>query len=405
MRVACIIVLLASGASGESDECAAGPDGAQICREDVAIGDTTSLLQVHNRQLETVAATLTRRCSTEKIPPDCTFGEWEQWSACSKTCGTGTRKRSRRVTSQGKETCCTEEGEICNVEGCPTTTPSPTGPPPGPPCKVGDWTDWGACSETCGWGMRNRSRELISAGSSDDPECCAEEGVQCKIKDCPGPVHDPTPTPTTPPPMDWVIQLDWGLTPLDLDAKTFWNWPAGAKYGRCHVSYDAKNGACTDKDDDAGITAELNKDHCFAVDGKHTCKSASVHKAPAPEITMLKGVDGGDGEVVFEVNNHWQSKTWSNKWESNWPQKDTGTFKGSKAIVTVFHPPGNKVASFNVEKDGHWMWTEYQKEKPPHGMVSPEEWWVFSIDRKSGEVTPCDCTNKGGKGYCGGCGR
>ncbi|XP_070203270.1 thrombospondin-1-like [Littorina saxatilis] len=76
---------------------------------------------------------------------------WTEWTACSKTCGGGTRSRNCVAT------CSTEDSqtEPCNTQGCT--------------CQPGDvrwqeWKEWSACSmtlgsgDTCGNGYRTRLR-------------------------------------------------------------------------------------------------------------------------------------------------------------------------------------------------------------------------------------------------------
>merc|ERR1719359_385528 len=202
---------------------------------------------------------------------------------------------------------------------------------------------------------------------------------------------------------DWVIVLKWGQRPLDLDAKTFWNLPAsGTGYGANYVSYDQPT------DSGAGISGHLDQDFCFHLDGgnKYTCKHSgpmgeNQKNSPRPETTTLKGVDGRAGEVVFQVNNHWQAAQYSSLRETNrasWPANDTGTFKGSEAVVTVFHGDAAKpVATFTAPNDGYWQWENIPLKGDPEG--SAMEWWVFSIDRETQKVHMCDCT-QGSPGYC-----
>ncbi|CAK0844055.1 unnamed protein product [Prorocentrum cordatum] len=64
-------------------------------------------------------------------PVDCAWGEYGSWGKCSKSCGGGTRQRTRTEKSPAKgggkpcEGSTTESGE-CNTKACPTTTTTTT---------------------------------------------------------------------------------------------------------------------------------------------------------------------------------------------------------------------------------------------------------------------------------------
>jgi len=64
-------------------------------------------------------------------PVDCAWGDYEEWGECSKSCGGGSRKRTRaeqtRALGGGKscEGSDTESGE-CKTQACPTTTTTTT---------------------------------------------------------------------------------------------------------------------------------------------------------------------------------------------------------------------------------------------------------------------------------------
>ena len=55
---------------------------------------------------------------------DCEWSQWQRWSGCSKTCGGGSRSRSRKVEIQaenGGQTCEGDSFQIedCSTNGCP----------------------------------------------------------------------------------------------------------------------------------------------------------------------------------------------------------------------------------------------------------------------------------------------
>jgi len=497
MRFVCLIALLVSGVSGEMSGCVADSDGSRTCHGSFASGDVTSLLQMQTRQqdaeehddkLVAGSAKVTRRCldqdAVDHFDPDCVMGDWTDWGDCTKTCGSGTRSRSRKEISgpaDGGKCGCHEEAETCNSKECTVD------------CQMGEWSAWTACSKTCGGGTSSRSREVLSTPDVQGLCDCTKEAKACNKDDCvpiviPNDVTTPAPVPTTPVPGvklcvnvreavnfenkiesamvklgekeekqsdsqgdacwdnvadgdytlvathkdyvkftekvsfvvshtdvygvdmvkettgDWVIILKWGEEGMvDLDAYT-WTDPLESA---CKVAYNQRDVTCK------GIHGKLDQDHCFEVmendKVKYTCTDGHS-KGAKPETTTLTGVDGVDGEVVFQVANYWGSQMCYQESGADlptpeFPKEDIlnnvkGVFKQSKAEVTVYH--GDQlVATFNAANDGHWMWSDFQCTNPN---ASAEEWWLFSINRMTGTVTPCDCTNNGGPGYCGGCG-
>ncbi|XP_073720146.1 SCO-spondin isoform X2 [Misgurnus anguillicaudatus] len=89
-------------------------------------------------------------CGTEPCPVDCGWSEWTAWSACSRTCDVGIRRRYRSGTNPapafGGRAC---EGERIGMDTCSIT-----------PCfgVKGPWSSWSECSVPCGGGYRNRTR-------------------------------------------------------------------------------------------------------------------------------------------------------------------------------------------------------------------------------------------------------
>ena len=123
----------------------------------------------------------TELCQTNSCPG--VWGAWGEYNDCSRTCGGGSRMRTRscvggEVGATGCEGLSVEESP-CNTTPCPGVW--------------GEWTQLGNCSVTCGDGIQNERRECIG-GSSGGPGC---EGPAMRQINC-----------TRPP---CVTQwLDWG---------------------------------------------------------------------------------------------------------------------------------------------------------------------------------------------------
>ena len=80
------------------------------------------------------------------------WSDWLEWSSCSESCGNSTRVRSRQCLGnynfdQGCPlTGSFTEDEFCNLGVCPYWS---------------IWENWGACSASCGNGTQSRIRECL----------------------------------------------------------------------------------------------------------------------------------------------------------------------------------------------------------------------------------------------------
>ncbi|XP_027059146.1 coadhesin-like isoform X4 [Pocillopora damicornis] len=116
-------------------------------------------------------------------PVDGSWGSWAPWSACSATCGYGSRER-KRVCDNPKPA---YNGKSCIGIGhqksrCHAYYPCPVD---------GNWTSWGAwtsCTKTCGLGYRKRSRSCANPPPQYGGSGCVglnDQVEHCKDKSCP----------------------------------------------------------------------------------------------------------------------------------------------------------------------------------------------------------------------------
>jgi len=160
--------------------------------------DMFSQPMVESMNLTSIELTYVARTETPAptMPPtfadiDCQLSIWSDWSACSKTCGGGKKRKWRIIESPavGNGAVCgsvgfeTKEEEDCSAETCPTD------------CVYGPYGDWSACSVSCGDGDRTRRRSLTPP-TVDGKACPAdaktdanglyqEDTMVCKNKACP----------------------------------------------------------------------------------------------------------------------------------------------------------------------------------------------------------------------------
>merc|ERR1719309_1791426 len=95
-------------------------------------------------------------CNSQPCPVHGGYSQWSKWTTCSKTCGSGKRARSRQCDNpkpqHGGNGCAGEpfQEEFCNQHNCPVDG------------VFGQWTHWSSCSKSCGTGSRDRTRDCDS---------------------------------------------------------------------------------------------------------------------------------------------------------------------------------------------------------------------------------------------------
>jgi len=119
-----------------------------------------------------------RNENAECVDVDCEVSDFGEWSECSETCGDGTQTRTRTITQDPMHNgaACPElvETQTCKIQECPVH------------CEMSDWSDFSECSETCGEGVRARTRTVTTEAMHGGDECpSALETAVCKDAECP----------------------------------------------------------------------------------------------------------------------------------------------------------------------------------------------------------------------------
>jgi hypothetical protein len=134
----------------------------------------------------------TRTCYSSvpcTLPQSC-VGIWSEWGACTQTCGSGgTQSRSYTVSVAA-----TNGGSACAVNH--GTMDSRACDPAPPTCVidcVGSWSAYGACSVTCGDGIQSRAYSVTRTAANGGAACPVTDGETqsrtCDQPICPLPVN------------------------------------------------------------------------------------------------------------------------------------------------------------------------------------------------------------------------
>ncbi|XP_062618604.1 SCO-spondin-like [Saccostrea cucullata] len=127
-------------------------------------------------------------CTGDWLGQRCTdkngaWGSWGSYGACSKTCGTGKKTRTRTCDNPaplGNGATCpgdVSEDADCNTQPCPIDG------------MWGSWGSWGTCSTTCGGGNQNRTRTCTNPqpqhGGNDCVGNAQDTPQSCSTNPCP----------------------------------------------------------------------------------------------------------------------------------------------------------------------------------------------------------------------------
>mmetsp|Transcript_43604 Transcript_43604/g.100521 ORF Transcript_43604/g.100521 Transcript_43604/m.100521 type:complete len:1740 (-) Transcript_43604:73-5292(-) len=153
-------------------------------------------LQQRSRQMGFEAAELTEREAAKlknasqtvqqrgcNAPPvNCSVSEWTEWSACSDSCGYGKEYRHRQVNHMPTSGGTECPSELQVIRPCNRTPGMIEACGSKSDCEFKEWADWGVCTRTCGEGMQERAREIKSTASLGGMGC---DGATKEMRDCP----------------------------------------------------------------------------------------------------------------------------------------------------------------------------------------------------------------------------
>jgi hypothetical protein len=111
--------------------------------------------------------TVNQTCNSNLCPVNCVWSTWSAYGACTVTCGGGIKYSTRNVTTQAAN-----GGLACGNNDTQTTSCSTNGCPV--PC-VGDWSQWTGCD--CHNHDRNRTYTITTVAANGGANCSDTAGT------------------------------------------------------------------------------------------------------------------------------------------------------------------------------------------------------------------------------------
>merc|ERR1719401_540416 len=172
------------GHSGFFQDCEVSKWEPEECTKKCAGGSqklTRSVLTHPNGGSKCLPLAAMRSCNNGPCPVDCRLSAWSGWSKCSADCGGGVTQRLREVKQAmkygGKSCGGTSETKACNAQACEKD------------CELSEWTKWSACSKNCDGGSKKRQKfvKTPAEGSGKCADAWSSKRLQykaCNMRRC-----------------------------------------------------------------------------------------------------------------------------------------------------------------------------------------------------------------------------
>ena len=117
-------------------------------------------------------------CNTDACPADCKVSGWSAWTKCTSACGGGRKSRTRTVLAApdayGVQCPPRSAVQNCNSHACAVD------------CKMSSWTQWGACSKSCGVSYKFQQHQIERMSEYGGKRCGSLiASKKCAVPACP----------------------------------------------------------------------------------------------------------------------------------------------------------------------------------------------------------------------------
>jgi hypothetical protein len=149
------------------------------CSKTCGVGTKSRRRYVTKKSTDCPALSETKKCVADECPVHCAVTAWSKFGPCTAKCGSGIQEKTRNIvkapTSNGVKCPHLKEKQLCNTKPCSID------------CQMGSWSEWAPCNAKCGGGKTTRTRAVTVNGRFGGKVCAeAEQTKKCNSKECGG---------------------------------------------------------------------------------------------------------------------------------------------------------------------------------------------------------------------------
>merc|ERR1712046_571905 len=151
---------------------------SRLQHELASVPGFTALVQNHTDGATSLNVALVDSIVTTPMPSSCGLSAWGVFTPCTKACNGGSKVRVRSVVQPSINGGACEQSlkqtKKCNMQPCVKR-----------PCLMGQWELFSDCSKSCGSGTQSRTRRVILEPQHGGTECPSRKETRiCNTQPC-----------------------------------------------------------------------------------------------------------------------------------------------------------------------------------------------------------------------------
>merc|ERR1711988_368697 len=278
------------------------------------------------------------------VTVDCDWTSWSDWSSCSQTCGAGVRERSRQVKTTAQN-----DGSPRNLRfgspcsGSARQTESCNIQECPVDCLWSDWTKSGGCTKTCGGGFQYFERTMLVKSQNGGKSCT---GSSLKRENCND--HNCPDTTTTTTTTTTVPKIDCQWSGWSKSGECSKSCGGGVQYFERIINVKSQNGgqSCTGSRTKREYCNTQNCPCYCNIDNRCSCRRDSQK-----ERRLYYAAKDGDLATVKELIKTTFVDTTEGSSGAGWTPLIRAALFGHKDIVQILLDNG---ANINHQEVDGW---------------------------------------------------